>query len=127
MPRPTKRAKTKAPRAQANAAPADHPGVDTLAAPTAVEEAVPVVPRHAEQEEIPQPSPEPPPMGEMPSEDMAPHRRGDDDDGEPRGRRRQDGEPSGSDKDRIANSLNIAKLQAMSMGELNQMARQLGV
>src|SRR5262245_52658002 len=31
------------------------------------------------------------------------------------------------DRDRIATSLNIAKLQAMSMGELNQMARDLGV
>ncbi len=33
----------------------------------------------------------------------------------------------GTDKDRIAASLNIAKLQAMSMGDLNQMARELGV
>src|SRR5438105_9785887 len=33
----------------------------------------------------------------------------------------------GSDKDRIASSLNIAKLQAMSMTELNKMARDLGV
>src|SRR5215471_10966762 len=32
------------------------------------------------------------------------------------------------DKDRVAaTSLNIAKLQAMSMGDLNQMARDLGV
>src|SRR5436190_17773376 len=31
------------------------------------------------------------------------------------------------DKDHIASSLNIAKLQAMSMGDLNQMARDLGV
>src|SRR5215471_11294350 len=31
------------------------------------------------------------------------------------------------DKDHIAASLNIAKLQAMSMTELNQMARDLGV
>src|SRR6185295_17993029 len=34
---------------------------------------------------------------------------------------------SGTSKDRIATSLNIAKLQAMSMNELNQMARDLGV
>src|SRR3569833_2704367 len=33
----------------------------------------------------------------------------------------------GSDKDRIASSLNIAKLQAMSMTDLNKMARDLGV
>src|SRR6185436_14230212 len=32
-----------------------------------------------------------------------------------------------ADKDHIASSLNIAKLQAMSMTELNQMARELGV
>ncbi len=32
-----------------------------------------------------------------------------------------------TDKDRIATSLNIAKLQAMAMTELNQMARDLGV
>src|SRR5215471_8615342 len=31
------------------------------------------------------------------------------------------------DKDKIAASLNIAKLQSMSMGELNQMARELAV
>ncbi len=35
--------------------------------------------------------------------------------------------PSGNEKDHIAASLNIAKLQAMSMGDLNQMARELGV
>src|SRR5580765_5271846 len=41
--------------------------------------------------------------------------------------RRQD-KPTGEDKDRVAvTSLNIAKLQAMSMGDLNQMARDLGV
>ncbi len=34
---------------------------------------------------------------------------------------------SGPDKDRIAASLNIAKLQSLSMTELNQMARELGV
>ncbi len=36
-------------------------------------------------------------------------------------------ESPGSRKDRIASSLNIAKLQAMSMKELNQMASELGV
>jgi len=35
--------------------------------------------------------------------------------------------PSGDRRDHIANSLNIAKLQAMSMNELNQMARDLSV
>jgi transcription termination factor Rho len=37
------------------------------------------------------------------------------------------GPGAGHERDRIAASLNIAKLQAMSMGELNQMARELGV
>jgi transcription termination factor Rho len=39
-------------------------------------------------------------------------------------------EPSaalGADRDRMATSLNIAKLQAMSMSDLNQMAREFGV
>lgn len=34
---------------------------------------------------------------------------------------------TGRQRDRIAESINIAKLQAMSMNELNQMARELGV
>src|SRR5205814_557022 len=34
---------------------------------------------------------------------------------------------AGAGKDRIATSLNIAKLQAMSMNDLNQMARDLAV
>ncbi|MBP9903416.1 MAG: Rho termination factor N-terminal domain-containing protein, partial [Verrucomicrobia subdivision 3 bacterium] len=33
----------------------------------------------------------------------------------------------GEQRDRIATSLNIAKLQALPMGELNKMARDLGV
>jgi len=33
----------------------------------------------------------------------------------------------GPQRDKIATSLNIAKLQAMQMSELNQMARELGV
>ncbi|NGO39930.1 transcription termination factor Rho [Limisphaera ngatamarikiensis] len=41
---------------------------------------------------------------------------------------RQESEPpAGRQRDRIAESINIAKLQAMSMNELNQMARELGV
>jgi len=36
-------------------------------------------------------------------------------------------QPTGRQRDRIAESINIAKLQAMSMNELNQMARELGV
>ncbi len=35
--------------------------------------------------------------------------------------------PQGNEKDHIVTSLNIAKLQAMSMGELNRMARDLAV
>ena len=41
---------------------------------------------------------------------------------------RAESEPAtGRQRDRIAESINIAKLQAMSMNELNQMARELGV
>src|SRR5205823_14673059 len=51
---------------------------------------------------------------------------GRDGKGENRGRDR-DRERDGN-KDRVAaNSINIAKLQAMSMSELNQMAKDLGV
>jgi transcription termination factor Rho len=40
---------------------------------------------------------------------------------------REPGAAVGADKDLIATSLNIAKLQAMAMTELNQMAREIGV
>src|SRR5215831_7425162 len=42
-----------------------------------------------------------------------------------KGSAKADGKPEG--RDQVANSVNIAKLQAMSMGELNQMARELCV
>ncbi len=57
---------------------------------------------------------EPPRQNQQKGQDRGGHQRGD-------GR-------AGDEKDRIAPiSLNIAKLQAMSMPELNQMARELGV
>jgi transcription termination factor Rho len=59
---------------------------------------------------------EPEPEPETPSQREAADGAGDD---SPASR--------ATDKDRIATSLNIAKLQAMSMGDLNQMARDLGV
>jgi len=43
------------------------------------------------------------------------------------GRRAESESATGRQRDRIAESINIAKLQAMSMNELNQMARELGV
>ena len=48
---------------------------------------------------------------------------------EPKGEepRMEERRGSGSQRDKIVASLNIAKLQAMQMSELNQMARELGV
>src|SRR5208282_6544471 len=46
---------------------------------------------------------------------------------EPKGEEPRAEERRGSQRDKIVASLNIAKLQAMQMSELNQMARDLGV
>ncbi|MGA3163539.1 MAG: transcription termination factor Rho [Verrucomicrobiota bacterium] len=46
---------------------------------------------------------------------------------EPKVEEPREEERRGPQRDRIATSLNIAKLQAMQMGELNHMARELGV
>jgi len=74
--------------------------------------------------ERPQPEAREPREPRRPAEDPAQGNRPEprkNDGGQPANRA---GEPKGGpeDKDRIANSLNIAKLQAMSMAELNQMA-----
>jgi transcription termination factor Rho len=61
------------------------------------------------------------------SEQEGPPRQGQQKAQDRGGNQRGDGRP-GDDKDRIAPiALNIAKLQSMSMPELNQMARDLGV
>src|SRR5690242_3517049 len=67
---------------------------------------------------VAEPPPQPqPPKQQPPKEESA----------EPVPQSKGDGKPT-EDKDKIAaTSLNIAKLQAMSMTELNQMARELSV
>ena len=105
MPRPPKKAKTKGPRPgadQPNGAPADD--VATAVAEPPVEQQRPPHPPEERAEEEPTPG------------RTAPEReKGDRDEKEKPG------------KDRVAASLNIAKLQSMSMTELNQMARELSV
>src|SRR5438477_12713474 len=64
---------------------------------------------------------EPPPEPIQPSEPPAPIQSREEQKMERPDKR------GGSDKDRIATSLNIAKLQGMSMSELNQMARDFAV
>src|SRR5882672_6639944 len=111
MPRPTKKVKTKGaktpPAEQANGNGAG----SNIATATAVVES-PV------EELRGQPAPEEPAEPEKaekrPSAEKTPPAD-------------QPGPPPIADKDRISTSLNIAKLQAMQMSELNQMARDLSV
>jgi transcription termination factor Rho len=55
------------------------------------------------------------------------HQQGNGKQAEPREQSGGAATGSGDGKDRVSNSLNIAKLQAMSMADLNQMARDLAV
>src|SRR6266699_3978855 len=117
MPRPAKKGKIKGaktpPAEQANGNGAD----SNLATATAIVE--PPV-----EELQGQPAPEEPAEAEKPEkrppaervEKADKHRLAD-----------QPEQPPVGDKDRIATSLNIAKLQSMQMSELNQMARDLSV
>jgi transcription termination factor Rho len=160
MPRPPKKAKSKAPKNTD----AESPISESAAVTTAVAEA-PL----AREQKTSQPAPEPAAPGQNDESTSAPESRqepaGDTAapsdfeprearDREPRDRDQRDREPrrqdreradgrandqrgnhggrgrpgEGNDKDRIAaTSINIAKLQAMSMSELNQMARDLSV
>jgi len=187
MPRPTKKAKVKAPKApdspevQMNLAePGDPPATTEAAAPAAdLVDAAPVPPAEEPAANLaplpvenavaaaPEAVPAEPAASAPPSVQPQPQRRRERDRDRGRGRRpgagvaedrggerqrfedrsaqeesprqgqqkgqdrggnqRGDGRP-GDDKDRIAPiALNIAKLQSMSMPELNQMARELGV
>jgi transcription termination factor Rho len=130
MPRPTKKAKTKTPKEPiaepANGAP---PVAAAVAEPPPAEELQPPV-APVETSESPQPVEVPamPKRREPPAVQQRPAPSPDRGGGANRqGNRRQD-ERITDDKDRIApTSLNIAKLQSMSMTELNQMARELAV
>src|SRR5262245_38899940 len=111
MPRPTKKGKTRAPKAPTGDTGQDN-GVDGSSVATAVAEP---------PQELQPPSTPIEPREQTQVEKRAPMEKAD--------RRRSDdkAESVPGDKDHIATSLNIAKLQSMSMGELNQMARELGV
>src|SRR5690349_17941578 len=105
MPRPAKKPKSKAPRGSdlEGHEPGQPNGPATataLAEPPRVEERRPQVP-------VVEPTPEP----ERSKSQTSPREKGEKSQAE-------------KDKDRIAASLNIAKLQGMSMTELNQMARE---
>ena len=131
MPRAIKKAKTKAPKAPAEKAPkaAAAPQMELIAPSPAATPA-------------PAPAAKPAPMPES-SADLRPptspvETRFEEkpeprhfDKARDREKPREEDKPrpqrGGSDKDRIAASLNIAKLQAMSMSDLNQMARELCV
>src|SRR5690348_5522606 len=136
MPRPTKKAKIKGPKSPGQELPSGVTGEAMAAPAVAVAEAPSTedTPGVSVPAETPDPSPMPrnepnqqnmrrprpsaprgPEAGEQPGQ-----ARG------PQGGHRADGR--GDDKDHIAaTSINIAKLQAMSMSELNQMARELSV
>src|SRR3954468_1092785 len=112
MPRPTKKAKGKGPRPLSpnRGLPPDGSTATALAEPLLRPD------RHTD-----------PVSPEAPIIESPPESQGAEAQGAP-GRDKTDrGEKTNGDKDRIAASLNIAKLQGMSMTELNQMARDLGV
>jgi len=112
MPRPTKKAKSKGPRPLSpnHGLPQDSSTATALAEPPHQPD------RHAEPV-----SPEPAVMGRSEGQGR------DDGQGGPGRDKTDKSDKANGDKDRIAASLNIAKLQGMSMTELNQMARDLGV
>src|SRR5262245_11308031 len=102
MPRPIKKPKSKGPRPDALERPPQGQAEDSLTATAVVE---PPLEDHDHR---------PPPVAPRKNENQG-------------AAGRDKGDKDVSDKDRIAASLNIAKLQGMSMTELNQMARELGV
>jgi transcription termination factor Rho len=147
MAKPTqKRGKGKGPKPQDGAQP-DSNGVgnglaESSDAAVAVAEPPAEEPREAKDAGEPHPQPQPREPREQreqrePREPREPRRPAGEasDAPKPEQKRNEGGrpgpraEPKGGadDKDHIANSLNIAKLQAMSMAELNQMARELSV
>jgi len=131
MPRAsTKKPKTRAPKAGANAD--AQPGDGAPVSPAAAVAEPPVVESAPSAPEIVSPAPTQPerpqraPRAEA-QRPEAPREREASHDRETPAPKAGRGEPAGNDKDHIATSLNIAKLQAMSMVDLNQMARELGV
>ncbi len=138
MPRSTKRPRK--PKTQAQERPLDTPPEPTATA-TAVAEPPPLEESRSVEELQPPTTPIEPREATSPDEAIGQKRdqRLEDSQEAPRAnekrpteRGQKGGAPAakaadGSEKDHIAASLNIAKLQAMSMPELNHMARDLGV
>src|SRR5260221_10323471 len=104
MPRPTKKAKSKGPRPPSP----NHGLPQDGSAATALAEPPPQHDRHAE------PAPEPAVIERPEGQGRA------DGPGGPGRDKTDKSDKTNGDKDRIAASLNIAKLQGMSMTELNQ-------
>jgi len=155
MPRPTKKAKNKAKAPPAE--PTNGIAPEAVAAATAVVEPPAPAPEAAPVEEAPRPAAqaEPAPVAgndrdseprqkrtdraeraatsKAPETPVPPKSQGPKDHNRPEEAgpdrpSQKAGERQAEDRDRIAaTSLNIAKLQGMSMTELNQMARELGV
>jgi transcription termination factor Rho len=154
MAKPTKKTKTKAAKTEVVEAPANG-ALETSPSATAIAEPPPVedkpLPRPAQPllEEKPEPQPEaekpfrrrPPEKTEEQAPAQKPGKRSGNDKGiqpSPAAQASQPAPPAETDKhteppvpvadkDHIATSLNIAKLQSMSMADLNQMARDLAV
>src|SRR5262249_35482572 len=106
MPRPAKKAKKgKAPAGEMSNGTAEPHQTATAIAEPPFEDVAPAAPAEPMPERRPAPAPE---KARRPDE-------------------KPSSEPAPVDKDHIATSLNIAKLQSMSMGDLNHMARELGV
>ena len=111
---------------------ADGPAVAVVEAPAEVARE-PRESREPKEAREPREEPRPEPEAREQREPRRPAEPGEGNRPEPRrndgGRPGNRGDAKGGpeDKDRIANTLNIAKLQAMSMTELNQMARELNV
>src|SRR6266487_4419129 len=112
MPRPTRKPKTKGPRPaadQPNGAPTDDNALATAVAEPPSEEQRPPSPPEEPREPRQTPN-RPAPERERP---LRPDREKAE---------KEKAEKDKAEKDHVAASLNIAKLQAMSMTDLNQMA-----
>src|SRR5258708_25668729 len=135
MPRPVKKAKTKIAKPNSPELPNDgaaEPGVEpaiAVAEPAPADDVQPAAPP-TEAEELEDnsrfESTPLPPRKQRPTPQKGPESSAPTQGGQPRGpqgsaAQKSDGRPPADDKDHIAaTSLNIAKLQSMSMAELNQ-------
>jgi transcription termination factor Rho len=134
MPKPTKKAKAKAAKAPAPAetdvAPAEAVAAATAVAEPPADPAAPPVPAPetaSQAEPQTQPEKKRPEKASRGPKAQKGKAQEPEPEPEPEPKPKANGAPA-ADKDKVAaSSLNIAKLQSMSMTELNQMARELGV